>query len=74
MYEIIVIIRVLFSWIPVDQNNSVVRWIYTLTEPLLEPIRRMLPLERIGIDISPLLLLFALSLIQQMLLKLFFSF
>ncbi len=74
LYEVIVIIRVLFSWIRVDQYHPVTQWIYRLTEPLLEPIRRVLPTGGIGIDFSPLLLLLLLSVARQMLLRLLFSF
>jgi YggT family protein len=72
LYEIVIIIRVLFSWISVDQRNPIVQWIYKLTEPLLEPLRRIVPLDKFGIDISPLLLLLALWLIQQLLFNLLF--
>jgi YggT family protein len=74
IYELVVIVRVLFSWIRVDEYHPVAQWVYRLTEPLLEPIRRILPTGRTGIDFSPLLLLLALSVVQQMLKKLFFSF
>ena len=67
LYEVIVIIRVLFSWIRVDEYHPVVRWIYRLTEPLLEPIRRVLPGGGMGIDFSPLVLLLALALVQRLL-------
>ena len=74
VYEVIVIIRVLFSWIRVDTYHPVVQWVYRLTEPLLEPIRRLLPTGRIGIDFSPFLLLLALSLVRRIVINLLFSF
>ena len=74
IYEVIVIIRVLFSWIRVDEYHPVAQWIYRLTEPLLEPIRRILPTNRIGIDFSPFLLLLALALVQRTVLRFLFSF
>ena len=72
IYEVIVIIRVLFSWIRVDTYHPVVQWVYRLTEPLLEPIRRLLPTGRIGIDFSPFLLLLALSLARRMIFSILF--
>lgn len=72
IYEVIIIIRVLFSWIRVDEYHPVVQWIYRLTEPLLEPIRRMLPTGRMGIDFSPFLLLLALSLVRRMVFSILF--
>lgn len=70
LYEVIVIIRVLFSWIRVDEYNPAVRWVNRLTEPLLEPIRRILPTV-MGIDFSPLVLLLALSLLQRFIMGMF---
>jgi YggT family protein len=72
IYEVIIIIRVLFSWIRVDEYHPVVQWIYRLTEPLLEPIRRILPTGRMGIDFSPFLLLLALSLVRRMVFSILF--
>ena len=74
IYEVIVILRVLFSWIRVDEYHPVVQWIYRLTDPLLEPIRRILPTSRIGIDFSPFLLLLALWLVQQAVLQILYPF
>lgn len=74
IYEVIILIRVIFSWIRVDEFHPVVQWIYRLTEPLLEPIRRMLPTDRIGIDLSPLLLLILMNLVHRMLLQILFSY
>ncbi|MBN1308202.1 MAG: YggT family protein [Chitinispirillaceae bacterium] len=74
IYEVIVVIRVLFSWISVDEYHPVVRWIYRLTEPLLEPIRRIVPTGGLGIDFSPLLLLLLLELAKRMAVRLLFSF
>jgi len=74
IYEIIIVIRVVFSWINVDENQPVAQWVHRLTEPLLEPLRRLLPTERIGIDFSPLLLLLALEFAERMIAGLFNSF
>ena len=40
---IAVIARSLLSWFPVGQNNQFARLLYSVTEPLLEPVRRILP-------------------------------
>ncbi|MBN1578544.1 MAG: YggT family protein [Chitinispirillaceae bacterium] len=75
IYEVIVVIRVLFSWIRVDEYHPVVQWIYRLTDPLLEPIRRILPTGGLlGIDFSPFLLLLVLELAERMVLRILFSF
>ena len=74
IYETIIVIRVLLSWINVDEYHPVVRWIHRLTEPLLEPLRRLLPAERIGMDFSPLLLLLILEFAERMIARMFVSF
>ncbi|KPK90926.1 hypothetical protein AMJ80_07875 [bacterium SM23_31] len=53
-YMIIILIRVLISWIRINPNNPFVEIIYKLTEPVLAPIRSVLPYMG-GIDISPLI-------------------
>ncbi len=63
IYEIILLLRVLLSWFQIDPYNPLVRILYTLTEPLLQPIRQILPPAGM-MDFSPLvafLLLFALQ-------------
>ena len=40
---IAIIVRSLFTWFPVDRNNQFVRLLDNVTEPLLQPVRRILP-------------------------------
>lgn len=55
-----VIARALISWFPVSHDNPAVRVLYQVTEPLLEPIRRVMP--RFGmIDLSALVLIILLQ-------------
>ena len=60
-----VIARVFLSWIPMgNQNNPLVVFIYQITEPILAPIRRIVP--RIGIfDLTPMIAIFILIAIQR---------
>jgi YggT family protein len=52
-YLIVIIIRVVFSWVSPFPTNPVSRLAWQLTEPVLAPIRRALP-PMSGIDLSPL--------------------
>src|ERR1043166_7929736 len=53
IYLILIIARVVFSWGQISYRNRVMRFLVNVTEPLLGPLRRMLP--PLGwIDISPL--------------------
>lgn len=56
IYSFIVIAAALISWVNPDPYNPIVRFLYRATEPILRPIRKLLPL-RLPIDISPLILL-----------------
>lgn len=54
-----IIIRSLLSWFPVDRNNEMVRLLNMVTEPLLEPVRRIMP--RTGmIDFSAMIVIVVL--------------
>ena len=59
----IVIARAIVSWISVDAYHPVVRFLYQVTEPVLGRIRRILPVMG-GMDLSPMLLIFALVFLQ----------
>ncbi|HET7090546.1 MAG TPA: YggT family protein [Anaerolineae bacterium] len=52
VYSLILLARVLSSWFQVDPDNPLVQWLYRLTEPVLAPIRRLLPPAGM-IDFSP---------------------
>lgn len=66
IYQILILVRVLMSWIPNSQNNRFGQIIYQLTEPLLGSLRRILPNAGI-FDLSPLIAFFLLGLLQQFL-------
>ena len=64
MYTLILIAVVLISWFPVPQDNTVVRTLRMLTEPVLAPVRRLLP-DMGGIDFSPVVVLLGLQFLGQ---------
>ena len=53
VYSFILLARVLLSWFAVDPDNPIVRALHQLTEPLLAPIRRILPPAGM-LDLSPI--------------------
>lgn len=68
-----ILIRVLLSWLPmagirIDPYNPIVRVLYSITEPILEPIRRFTTVGMI--DLSPIVALFALDIIRRILISL----
>ena len=70
IYIFIVIARAIISWVNPDPYNPIVRFLYSATEPVLARMRRYLPLQFGGIDFTPIALLIALSVLQQILLQL----
>ena len=61
--------RVILSWIPVPRDNPLVQMVFLVTEPILGPIRRVLP--SIGyIDLSPMIALILILIVQSILLRL----
>jgi YggT family protein len=65
IYEVILIARILMSWVRPDQDQPVVRWIYRLTDPVLEPVRRAIPINAGGIDFSPIVVFIILDLLKR---------
>jgi YggT family protein len=53
LFIIVLFIRVIFSWISPYPTNPVYRFTYQVTEPVLGPVRRVLP-PMSGVDLSPL--------------------
>jgi YggT family protein len=65
-YSLVVLASVVCSWINLPPDHPVVQVTRRLTEPLLAPIRRVLP-STAGVDFSPMLLLFAVRLARHLL-------
>jgi YggT family protein len=62
-----ILIRVLLSWIPnLDRGNPLVQLLAQITDPVLEPARRIIPPIG-GMDLSPIVVLLLLRLLQQVL-------
>ena len=49
----LIVIRALISWVNPDPFNMIVQFLYQVTEPILGPIRRLLP--PMAIDVSPII-------------------
>ena len=66
-----ILARVILSWITVDQSSAfypLVAFVHEITEPILGPIRAVLP--NLGfLDLSPMVALLLMGLIRQVLLS-----
>jgi len=65
VYKWVVIIAALVSWVNPDPYNPVVRFLYSVTEPVFRPIRRMIGYRLGPIDISPVIVIFVIIFIQS---------
>ena len=63
--------RVIISWMPHDPYNDIIRIIFKVTDPMLKPIREIIPATSMGIDISPFILLILLNIFESMALRAF---
>lgn len=69
LLEILIFVRIILSWLPIGRDNLIIQMLYTLTEPVLGPIREMMnrsPLGGgIGLDFSPVIALFVMNIIKM---------
>jgi YggT family protein len=68
-YMWILIGRIIVSWVNADYSNPIVRFLYAATEPVLEPVRRRLPLFAGGLDLSPIVVWVAIIFLQRFLIR-----
>jgi YggT family protein len=65
LYSLVVLVAVVISWMHLDRRHPLVTIVYRLTEPVLTPIRKVLPLIA-GLDFSPMVLLIALRVLRRL--------
>ena len=66
LYSLVVVVAVILSWVRVDRRHPLGAIVYGLTEPVLAPIRQMLP-PMGGLDVSPMVLLIGLQILKGLL-------
>jgi YggT family protein len=70
-YLIIIFARIILSWFPVEPGSgmaSVYGFLYSITEPVLGPIRRVIPpmgMGGMGLDLSPMIVLLVITLLRS---------
>jgi YggT family protein len=63
IYMWVIIIRALISWVNPDPWNPIVQFLHRATEPVLQPIRRLIPMS-FGLDISPVIAILGIYFLQ----------
>ena len=69
LYMWIIVARAVISWVNPDPYNPIVRFLTSVTEPLLYQVRRRLPLNLGGIDFSPFIVILAIIFLQTFLVE-----
>ena len=67
----LVFVRALLSWVSPDPFNPIVQFLQRATEPVLEPIRRLLP--PLGIDLSPIIAFFGIQFLNMFLVRVLYD-
>ncbi|HPF09501.1 MAG: YggT family protein [Candidatus Cloacimonetes bacterium] len=65
IYNVLIFVRVIFSWIIQDHSNPLYRFLYGITEPVLAPLRRVIPTNTL--DFSPIVAYFLLRILAMIL-------
>jgi YggT family protein len=67
--KLALIVRVVSSWLPISPYSGWIRWSYALSEPILAPMRRIVP-GMGGIDFTPIIAYFLLNIVESILFRL----
>ncbi len=63
LFTFVIVARALISWVSPDPFNPIVQFLYKVTEPLLAPVRRRIPMG--GFDLSPIVVIFAIVFLRR---------
>ena len=70
-YLIVIFARIICSWFPIAPEStlaSIYAFLHTVTEPVLGPLRRVIPpmgMGGMGLDLSPLIVIFAITILRS---------
>jgi len=69
LLSLAILARVLLSWIPIDRNGRFAEIILQITEPVVGPIRKVLPTLG-GLDFSPMIAMILLEMVRTVVINL----
>jgi len=69
LYMWIIIAQAVISWVNPDPYNPIVRFLHSVTEPVLYNIRRRIPVYFGGLDFSPIIVILVIIFIQTFLVQ-----
>lgn len=70
--NILILIRVLLSWLAPMSRNGFTDLIYQLTEPILRPFRVLIPLSSFRVDISPIIAYIFFNIVRRVIFMLIY--
>jgi YggT family protein len=75
IYEFLILLRVLLSWVSVNpygrvMDHPLVIFLYRITEPVLQPLRRLIPPIGGALDLTPIVALLLLEFLRQIITRL----
>lgn len=73
VYLWLVVARAVLSWVSPDPYNPIVRFLYRATDPVMNWVRRRIPVTFGGIDFSPMLVILAILFLQSFLVSSLFD-
>ena len=65
LYIYVVIASAILTWVEPNPYNPIVRFIYSITEPVFDWVRRKIPVFFGGIDFSPMIVIIAIYFLQS---------
>jgi YggT family protein len=69
LYTWVIILRAVISWVRPDPNNAFIRNLVAVTEPVLKPLRALIPPRVLaGIDVSPFVAIVLIQIVRYLLL------
>jgi YggT family protein len=68
-YMWIIIARVIISWVDADPYNPIVRFLYSVTDPILDKVRQVLPVFAGGFDLSPIVVWIVIVFLRRFLVQ-----
>ena len=71
LIQMLIMIRVVLSWIPHDPYSQYIHLLYKITDTILNPIRDFLPLPTTSFDFSPIIAFFLIDFLKKVILNIF---
>ncbi len=65
LFNLLILVRVLLSWVPSARDGALGQFIYAVTEPILGPIRSVIPAVG-GLDLSPMAAMVLLEVVSAL--------